>query len=213
MSIPNFRMIAEMLRFPRGGGSRRGPRRGRGSALRRRARGCLLLVMAAAAVAGCSPSLDWRTLHSEAGYTIDLPARPTVDARTVEIGGAPLTMRMQAAHVGGAVFAVGTVMLPEASEAGRRVVLDALRAALSRNLRAQPAVREVTVPLAAGGSTPGVELTIRGEPAGASGAAAGKTVVARLVARGAHVYQAVAIADAPLPAEALDQFFGSLKLD
>ncbi len=212
MSIPNFRMIAEMLRFPRGGGSRRGPRRGRGSALRRRARGCLLLVMAAA-VAGCSPSLDWRTLHSEAGYTIDLPARPTVDARTVEIGGAPLTMRMQAAHVAGAVFAVGTVMLPEASEAGRRVVLDALRAALSRNLRAQPAVREVTVPLAAGGSTPSVELTIRGEPAGASGAAAGKTVVARLVARGAHVYQAVAIADAPLPAEALDQFFGSLKLD
>jgi hypothetical protein len=212
MSIPDFHMLAEMLRFSRGG-SGRWPRRGLIAALRRRARGCLLLVTMAAAVAGCSPSLDWRTLHSESGYTIDLPARPTVDARTVEIGGAPLTMRMQAAHVDGAVFAVGTVMLPDASEAGRRAVLDALRAALSRNLRAQPAVREVPVPLAAGGSTPGIELTIRGEPAGASGAAAGKTVVARLVARGAHVYQAVAIADAPLPAEALDQFFGSLKLD
>ncbi|MBI0327198.1 hypothetical protein I6G79_09045 [Burkholderia plantarii] len=203
------------MRLSRGSGPGLGPHRSRASALRRRARGCLVLVLVmAAAVAGCSPSLDWRTLHSsESGYTIDLPARPTVDARTVEIGGAPLTMRMQAAHVAGAVFAVGTVMLPDASEAGRRAVLDALRAALSRNLHAQPVAREVVVPLAAGGSTPGVELTIRGGPAGASDAAAGKTVVARLVARGTHVYQAVAIADAPLPAEALDQFFGSLKLD
>ncbi|ACR30254.1 hypothetical protein [Burkholderia glumae] len=202
MSIPDFRAPAAARRFPRGA-----------AALLARARACLLLAVAAAAAVGCSPALDWRTLHSDAGYTIDLPARPTVDARTVEIGGAPLTMRMQAAHVAGAVFAVGTVTLPQPSEAGRRAVLEALRAALARNLRAQPVVREVAVPLAAGGSTPGVELTIRGGPAGSSQATAGKTMVARLVARGAHVYQAVAIADTPLPAEALDQFLGSLKLD
>ncbi|WP_186087274.1 hypothetical protein [Burkholderia gladioli] len=183
----------------------------------------LTLSIAAALVlgiaAGCTPALDWRTLHNDAGYSIDLPAKPTLDARPVEIGGASMDMRMQAAHVEGAVFAVGTVILPDARPATQRAVLDALRAGLSRNLRAQAAEREVAVPLAAGGSTPGIELRLSGEPAGASGhagasgAATGKTVVARLVARGEHVYQAVAIADAPLPPEALDQFLGSFKLD
>ncbi|TWC76727.1 hypothetical protein FBX98_102256 [Burkholderia sp. SJZ115] len=195
------------------------------TAPRGRAEGARRLALSIAAglvlgiAAGCTPALDWRTLHSDAGYSIDLPAKPTLDARPVEIGGASMDMRMQAAHVEGAVFAVGTVSLPDARPATQRAVLDALRAGLSRNLRAQAAEREVAVPLAAGGSTPGIELRLSGEPAGASGhagasgAAAGKTVVARLVARGAHVYQAVAIADAPLPAEALDQFLGSFKLD
>ncbi len=189
--------------------------RGRAAGARRLALS-IAAALALGVAAGCTPALDWRTLHSEAGYSIDLPAKPTLDARPVEIGGASMDMRMQAAHVEGAVFAVGTVSLPDARPATQRAVLDALRAGLSRNLRAQAAEREVAVPLAAGGSTPGIELRLSGEPAGASGAsgaAAGKTVVARLVARGAHVYQAVAIADAPLPPEALDQFLGSFKLD
>ncbi len=189
--------------------------RGRAAGARRLALS-IAAALALGVAAGCTPALDWRTLHSDAGYSIDLPAKPTLDARPVEIGGASMDMRMQAAHVEGAVFAVGTVSLPDARPATQRAVLDALRAGLSRNLRAQAAEREVAVPLAAGGSTPGIELRLSGEPAGASGAsgaAAGKTVVARLVARGAHVYQAVAIADAPLPPEALDQFLGSFKLD
>ncbi|URV24563.1 hypothetical protein [Burkholderia gladioli] len=197
--------------------------RGRAAGARRLALS-IAAALALGIAAGCTPALDWRTLHSEAGYSIDLPAKPTLDARPVEIGGASMDMRMQAAHVEGAVFAVGTVILPDARPATQRAVLDALRAGLSRNLRAQAVEREVAVPLAAGGSTPGIELRLSGEPAGASGhgasdhagasgAAAGKTVVARLVARGAHVYQAVAIADAPLPPEALDQFLGSFKLD
>ncbi|WP_407852864.1 hypothetical protein [Burkholderia gladioli] len=197
--------------------------RGRAAGARRLALS-IAAALALGIAAGCTPALDWRTLHSEAGYSIDLPAKPTLDARPVEIGGASMDMRMQAAHVEGAVFAVGTVILPDARPATQRAVLDALRAGLSRNLRAQAVEREVAVPLAAGGSTPGIELRLSGEPAGASGhgasdhagasgAAAGKTVVARLVARGAHVYQAVAIADAPLSPEALDQFLGSFKLD
>ncbi|WP_414443172.1 hypothetical protein [Burkholderia sp. 22PA0106] len=185
--------------------------------VRRQARRSAVLAMAALLVAACSPALDWRTLHNDAGYTIDLPAKPTLDAREITIGGAPMTMRMQAAHVSGAVFAVGTVMLSDARPATRQAALDVLYAALSRNLHAPAARHEVTVPLAAGSTVPGIELTVNGKPAGAAsgaqGAAAGKTLVARLVARGTHVYQAVAIADAPLPADVLDAFFGSFKLD
>ncbi|HDR9708211.1 TPA: hypothetical protein QDC28_007881, partial [Burkholderia aenigmatica] len=47
----------------------------------------------------------------------------------------------------------------------------------------------------------------------AGGDRAHKTIVARLVTRGRHAYQAVVIADGPLTQEQLDQFFGSFKLD
>ncbi|KAF1030035.1 MAG: hypothetical protein GAK40_00221 [Burkholderia plantarii] len=190
-------------------------------------RSAIVTVTLATLVAGCSPALDWRTLHSEAGYTVDLPAKPTVDARQIDFDGTEMTMRVQAAHVDGAVFAVGTVTLPDARPTTQQAVLDALRTGLSRNLRAQPAERAIAVPLSAGGSVPGVELGWRGQPAASSASSAGaatergdaanraegKTVVARLAARGAHVYQIVVVSDVPLASETLDQFFGSLKLD
>ncbi|MBN3821282.1 hypothetical protein G3N57_34285, partial [Paraburkholderia sp. Se-20369] len=90
------------------------------------------LVCASAALAACSPAFDWRTLHNDAGYTIDLPAKPTVEEHAVAVGGTPMTMRMQAAHVDGAVFAVGTVMLPDERDETRRAALDYLRSGLSR---------------------------------------------------------------------------------
>ena len=170
-----------------------------------------MLVCASTVLAACSPANDWRTLHNDAGYTVDLPAKPTVEEHALLIGGTPMTMRMQAAHVAGAVFAVGTVMLPDDSDATRRAALDYLRAGLSRNLAGVPQTAAVRVPLAAGGAVDGLELLVAGAAAGPERAR--KTIVARLVARGRHVYQAVAISDAPLSTEQLDAFFGSLKLD
>jgi hypothetical protein len=70
----------------------------------------------------------------------------------------------------------------------------------------------VPVPLAAGGAVNGLELRVAGTAAGGDDTAR-KTIVARLVARGPHAYQAVVIADRPLQQEQLDQFFGSFKLD
>ncbi|WP_425485193.1 hypothetical protein [Burkholderia guangdongensis] len=165
---------------------------------------------ACAALTACSPHYDWRTLHSDAGYTIDLPAKPTVDERTLVIAGVPMKMRMQAAHLSDAVFAVGTVMLPDDRDETRRAALDYLREGLSRNLGGAAQITSVAVPLASGGAVDALELRV----AGAAGQDhARKTIVARILARGRHAYQVVAIADAPLPPEQLDQFFGSLKLD
>ena len=56
------------------------------------------LACASAVLAACSPAYDWRTLHNDAGYTVDLPAKPTVDEHAIEIAGTPMKMRMQAAH-------------------------------------------------------------------------------------------------------------------
>ncbi|HDR9200255.1 hypothetical protein WI93_17665 [Burkholderia vietnamiensis] len=169
------------------------------------------LACVSAALVACSPSYDWRTLHNDAGYTIDLPAKPTVENQPVAVGGATMPMRMQAAHVAGAVFAVGTLTLPDEREETRRAALEFLRAGLSRNLDGTPATAAVRVPLAAGGAVDGLELRIAGAASG--GDHARRTIVARLAARGRHAYQAVVIMDGPLAQEQLDQFFGSFKLD
>ncbi|RBJ74807.1 hypothetical protein C3L29_033355, partial [Pseudomonas sp. MWU12-2534b] len=96
------------------------------------------LACASVALAACSPSYDWRTLHNDAGYTIDLPAKPTVEEQPVAIDGASMPMRMQAAHVDGAVFAVGTLTLPDDRDDPRLAPLDFLRARLSPNPQGPP---------------------------------------------------------------------------
>ncbi|MGF6379707.1 hypothetical protein OKW33_002591 [Paraburkholderia atlantica] len=162
------------------------------------------------ALSACSPTFDWRTvMNNDKGYTVDFPAKPGNDQRAVQIDGTPMQMAMQTAEAGNAVFAVGTVMLPDDSDATQRAALDFLRAGLARNVGATPDAHAVQIPLAAGGKTSGLEMTV-------SGAAGAKheprTVYARLVARGRHVYQAAIIADQPLPQDQVDQFFSSFQL-
>ncbi|APA85928.1 hypothetical protein BJG93_11365 [Paraburkholderia sprentiae WSM5005] len=162
------------------------------------------------AISACSPTFDWRTvMNNDKGYTVDFPAKPGNDQRAVQIGGTPMQMAMQTAEAGNAVFAVGTVMLPDDSDATQRAALAFLRAGLARNVGATPDAHAVQVPLAAGGKTLGLEMTV----SGAAGAKHETRIVyARLVARGRHVYQAAIIADQPLPQDQVDQFFSSFQL-
>jgi hypothetical protein len=162
------------------------------------------------ALSACSPTFDWRTImNNDNGYTVDLPAKPGNDQRAVQIDGKPMEMAMQTAEAGDAVFAVGTVMLPNADAVTQRAALEFLRAGLARNVGAAPDAHTVQIPLAAGGQVPGLEMKL-------SGAAGPKhetrTVYARLVARGRHVYQAAIIASKPLQQEQVDQFFSSFQL-
>ncbi|MBB5467080.1 hypothetical protein OKW30_003374 [Paraburkholderia sp. Clong3] len=162
------------------------------------------------ALSACSPTFDWRTvMNNDKGYTVDFPAKPDNDQRAVQIGGTPMQMAMQTAEAGNAVFAVGTVMLPDDSDATQRAALDFLRAGLARNVGATPDAHPAQIPLAAGGKIPGLEMTVSGT-AGAKHET--RTVYARLVARGRHVYQAAIIADQPLPQDQVDQFFSSFQL-
>ncbi|WP_345812687.1 hypothetical protein AAGS40_01385 [Paraburkholderia sp. PREW-6R] len=170
---------------------------------------CAALVLGAALTA-CSPTFDWRTImNDDNGYTVDLPAKPGNDRRDVQINGMPMQMAMQTAEAGDAVFAVGTIMLPNDSEATQRAALDFLRTGLARNVGAAPDARAVQIPLAAGGKVLGLEMTLKGE---AGSKHESRTVYARLVARGRHVYQAAIIAAGPLPQEQIDQFFSSFQI-
>ncbi|WP_035553713.1 hypothetical protein [Burkholderia sp. 9120] len=169
---------------------------------------CLLAL--GAALSACSPTFDWRTImNNDNGYTVDLPAKPGNDQRAVQIGGVSMQMAMQTAEAGDAVFAVGTVMLPNDNEATQRAALDFLRTGLARNVGAAPDARAVQIPLAAGGQVLGLEMKLSGE---AGSQHETRTVYARLVAHGRHVYQAAIIASKPLQQEQVDQFFSSFQL-
>ena len=162
------------------------------------------------ALAACSPTFDWRTImNNDNGYTVDLPAKPDNDQRAVQIDGKPMQMAMQTAEAGDAVFAVGTVMLPSDDEATQRAALEFLRTGLARNVGAAPDAHAVQIPLAAGGKVLGLEMKLSGE---AGSQHETRTVYARLVARGRHVYQAAIIASTPVQQEQVDQFFSSFQL-
>jgi hypothetical protein len=162
------------------------------------------------ALSACSPTFDWRTImNNDNGYTVDLPAKPDNDQRVIQIGGKPMQMAMQTAEAGDAVFAVGTVMLPSDDEATQRAALEFLRTGLARNVGAAPDAHAVQIPLAAGGQVLGLEMKLTGE---AGSQHETRTVYARLVARGRHVYQAAIIASKPLQQEQIDQFFSSFQL-
>ncbi|HZZ10832.1 MAG TPA: hypothetical protein VFE79_09065 [Paraburkholderia sp.] len=169
---------------------------------------CALIV--GVSLSACSPTFDWRTImNNDNGYTVDLPAKPDSDQRTVQINGTPMQMAMQTAEAGDAVFAVGTVMLPGDDPTAQRAALDFLRTGLARNVGAAPDAHTVQIPLAAGGQVLGLEMKLSGQ---AGSQHESRMVYARLVARGRHVYQAAIIASKPLAQEQVDQFFSSFQL-
>lgn len=173
-------------------------------------RAVLRLLACAAFLAACSPAYNWRTVADPAeGYEIDLPAKPTVDERSVDIAGRPLPMHVRAAHTQGAVFAIAAIDLPRDDAQLQQSVIDALRSALARNLGTSPLERAVQVPLSAGATAPGIEIVATGA---AGPAHEQRTIHAWIVGRGRHVYQAAIVAAHAPPQEQSDQFFGSLKV-
>jgi hypothetical protein len=179
------------------------------------ASGSLLTAVVAVLAAGwllaaCSPTYDWRTImNNDNGYTVDLPAKPTSDERQIDIDGTPMKMAMQIAEADDAVFAVGTVMLPSDDPQMQRMALDYLRSGLARNLGTAPNAHVATIPLAAGGQVQGLEMTFSGKVGPKQEV---RTMHARLVAKGRHVYQAAVIASKEPPPEQIEQFFESFKL-
>lgn len=61
----------------------------------------------AAALAACSPSLDWREVRVEpTALKAMLPCKPEQDSRQVPMGGRPVALQALACQAGGATFAV-----------------------------------------------------------------------------------------------------------
>ncbi|BEU94782.1 hypothetical protein ACDW_04870 [Acidovorax sp. DW039] len=91
-----------------------------------------------AALAGCSPALNWRTVAvPEAVLQIALPCKPETATRTVDLAGAPQALSMLGCEADGATFAVSHVRLADPSTAG--LALAHWQAATLARLGAGPA--------------------------------------------------------------------------
>ncbi len=152
--------------------------------------------VACGALLACTPAYDWRTVMNDEGYEVTLPAKPHGAERKIQVAGWPMTMRMQTAEADDIVFAVGTVELPSSDPALQRATLDYLQQGLARNLSAQPAARETPIELAAGGQVPGSEMVVAGQ---SGEKRESRTIHARFVAKGTHVYQLGIVSDKAPP--------------
>jgi hypothetical protein len=170
------------------------------------------VLAAAVALLACTPTYDWRTImNNDDGYEITLPAKPRSDERDIQIAGQTLQMKMQTAEAGDAVFAVGTVILPNADPATQRAALDFLQQGLAHNLNAAPVVHPVLIDVAAGGKLDGTDINVTGA-GGSEKQSDTRSIHARFVAKGNHVYQVAIVSTTPPPDEQSDQFFSSFKL-
>lgn len=169
----------------------------------RTASGFALVLLA---TLGCSPALDWRDVRPEgAGLTLLFPCKPAAHSRQVRLAEHPVRLNLQACSADGATWAVAFVDVGDPRRVGP--ALRELHRAAADNLGAAPgALQPWPVP----GETPQPDsgrAILRGKTP------QGEAMVSRAVffARGMQVYQATVMGGEP-SAQALEQFFGSLRL-
>ncbi|MBC7414297.1 MAG: hypothetical protein H7327_05130 [Herminiimonas sp.] len=165
----------------------------------------LFAVMASAvALSACTPKYDWRDVRGDkVPFTVLLPAKPSVLARPVNLGGIQATMTMTAAEVGEVTFAVGTAELPDAAQA--QAALQIMKATLVKNIGG--VIRHEKSIIGTSASTIDLDAatTTGGDP---------RALHARLVARDRRVYQAIVIGrEKSIRQEAVDTFLTSFKTE
>jgi hypothetical protein len=178
--------------------------------------GAARIAATLAVVAGlvaCSPEHDWREIRAEdADFVVMLPARPATLTRPIDLDGQRLDMTMQGAQAREVAYTVGTVRLPDGSDASRERALAAMRVAMVRNIGGtERASRPVEVMLVdpSGrvlGRVPGIEVEAVGRMRDREA-----TLVARFVGDGARAWQAVVLGPTP-DREHAALFLESLKL-
>ena len=97
-----------------------------------------IFALLGVALAGCSPSLNWRSVPLEPlGLSASLPCKPDRIERSIELAGAPVQVHMAGCAADGATVAVACAALPPPALAG--AALAHWRSAVLAALRAPPA--------------------------------------------------------------------------
>jgi hypothetical protein len=145
---------------------------------------------------GCTPALDWREVRIEgSALTLLFPCKPVVQARTLDLAGAPARVALHVCDAGGRSWALLHADLGDPARVGP--ALQALAAGAAANVGAADAVPR---PLRVAGATPnphGGQLVLDGV------AADGRRLrlTAALFAHGTQVFQASALGPALGPAQ------------
>lgn len=166
---------------------------------------CLSLAMATLLL-GCAPALDWRELRpADSGLSVLFPCKPTHHARRVSLGPDAVQLELFACTAGGVTWAVAFADMQDPARVGP--ALTELRTAAANNLSAAPAQ---ALTLKVEGATPNpASQRVQFQGRMPDGRAVTEQVA--VFAKGTRVFQAIAVGDT-LDAEAVDAFFGSLRL-
>lgn len=161
----------------------------------------------ACVVAACTPVLDWREVRPDgAGLVALFPCKPAGHVRRIVLADTPVEMTIYACAAGGATYAVAFADLGQAQLVERGLV--ALAESAARNIGAVPSAQVVPA------SVPGMTPNPRAQRLSLAGQLADGTPVqeqAAVFSRGTRVYQATVVG-AHLADEAIDMFFGALRL-
>jgi hypothetical protein len=169
--------------------------------------GAWLGLTALVALAGCSPTLDWRSVPlPETQLVAELPCRPSRFQRDVTVAGMPLKLFMLSCQAGGVTYGVATADVGDPARVD--AVLHALRDGAAAAIRSSD-------------SPPGA-LNLRGVTPFSGNSSAhlhgqrpdGETVeeAIRVFGRGSRVFQASAVG-ASLPEDAVRPFEDGLRFD
>lgn len=163
---------------------------------------CAALLLAA--LAACSPTLDWREVRvDEAALRAQFPCRPERRVREVPIQGIPTRMEMVTCTADGITFATSHFAVTDPTTVSS--AMDAVKAASVANIGG---LVPKTSPYRLAGMTPNassarLDVTGRrpdGEPV---------ELHAVFLSRGLRIYQMSVLGKAP-PPQAIDTFFAGL---
>ncbi len=164
-----------------------------------------LAALLCIALAGCSPSLNWREVRgNDAPYSVLLPAKPSSFARTVDLNGLKVEMSMTGAEVDDMNFVVASARITDAAQ--REAALATMQQGMLRNIGAE---RHTEKKVMLDGGIPATEIEASGR-AGRDGRP--MLLRARFAIHGEHVYQAVALGPgSQLSPETAETFLSSFK--
>jgi hypothetical protein len=171
-------------------------------------RRALTTILALAyAAAACTPTLDWRELRIDGTMLLALfPCKPSGHARNLALAGVTVEMTLTACSTGGATYAVSFADVGQPALVGK--ALDELAAAAARNIDAKGA--PTSAPLQIEGMTPNPRAA-RWAIAGRRGDDQRVEEQVAVFSHGTQVFQATMVG-AKLDSEAIDMFFGALRL-
>ena len=167
--------------------------------------GVKCVCVALAALAGCTPALNWREVRPEGAELVALlPCKPDRQTRSVTLAGAAVSMQVLGCNAAGTTWGVATADMGDSARVDD--ALAGLRAARARNLDGREGEARPATVAGLGPDQRALRLVVDGRrPDG--------TPVrehALLFAHGTRVFHAAALGGEP-SAEALEAFFGGMK--
>lgn len=167
------------------------------------------LFLAAALLAGCNPTYNWRDYRSpDAPYQVMFPAKPATHTRSVDLNGMKVEMTMTAAEVEGVMFAVGSGTAPDPAQA--QAAVDAMRTAMLRNINAT--VQRESASAASSGAPDGARKSVDVDAVG-TGNGGPMKLSGHFESRGTRFYQIIVLGrDQAVQPEQSEQFMKSFRL-